>query len=69
MNEVVRKPRYVLAAEACKYGSMSRRQLHRLIRSGQIDARKGGHRTTWIDLDSIDRYFESLPKLKSEPHG
>jgi hypothetical protein len=66
MNNPTVKSRYALAATACKYGNIDRRQLDRLIREGKIDARKAGHRTVWVDLDSIDRYFESLPKLAEE---
>jgi excisionase family DNA binding protein len=63
------RPRYARIREACHYSSLSRAVLYELIRAGKIDARKGGVRTTWVDLDSVDRYFESLPKLKNDPHG
>ena len=47
--------------EACRYGGFARDKLYRLIHEGKIDRYKDGRRT-YIDLDTIDHYKQSLPK-------
>jgi len=54
--------RMVPVKEACRYGRWSPVTLYKLIGEGKIDAYKDGGRTL-IDLDSVDRYKRSLPKL------
>jgi hypothetical protein len=41
-----------------------RTKAYELIEAGKIDAYKMGHQTM-IDLNSVDRYHASLPKLAS----
>jgi excisionase family DNA binding protein len=58
------RPRYARIREACEYSNISRTTLYELIHAGKIEAKKGGRHTTWVDLDSVDRYFADLPKLE-----
>jgi len=47
---------------ACAYGRFGVTKAYELIAAQQIDAYKAG-RKTLIDLDSVDRYHRSLPRL------
>lgn len=46
--------------EACKYLSLGRTSFYKLVKSGQIPARKCGHRTIVL-ADELDLMLESLP--------
>jgi hypothetical protein len=46
----------------CTYGGFGRTKAYELIEAGKIDAYKMGHQTM-IDLNSVDRYHASLPKI------
>jgi excisionase family DNA binding protein len=46
----------------CSYGGFGRTKAYELIEAGKIDAYKMGHQTM-IDLNSVDRYHASLPKI------
>jgi excisionase family DNA binding protein len=48
--------------EGCALGKFGRTKAYELIEAGKIDAYKDGSRTK-IDLNSVDRYQESLPKI------
>jgi hypothetical protein len=63
---VDKRPRLALLKVACQYGGFGRVKAYELIHEGKIDAYKMDHRTM-IDLDSIDRYHDSLPKLTLRP--
>jgi hypothetical protein len=45
-----------------RYGKFGLTKLYHLISDGKIDAYKDGH-TTLVDLNSIDAYQRSLPRL------
>jgi hypothetical protein len=47
---------------ACAYGGFKKDKAYALINSGVIDAYKMGHQTM-VDLDTIDRYHASLPRI------
>jgi len=47
---------------ACAYGKFGITKAYELIAAGKIEAFKAG-RKTLIDLDSIDAYHRSLPRL------
>jgi hypothetical protein len=55
-------PRLVPVKEALRYGKFGLTKLYHLISDGKVDAYKDGH-TTLIDLNSIDAYQRSLPRL------
>lgn len=55
-------PRFVQLDEAIKYAKVGRSHLYKLIQHGKIDARKDGRRTL-VDLNSIDAYHRSLPRV------
>ena len=46
----------------CAYGKFGVTRAYQLIAAGRIDAYKDG-RKTLIDLESVDRYHRSLPRL------
>lgn len=54
--------RMVPLKEACRYAHWSRDTAYKLIHEGKIDAYKDGRRT-FIDLDTVDRYKRTLPKI------
>jgi excisionase family DNA binding protein len=47
--------------EACKYISLGRTSFYKLVKSGQIPARKCAWRTIVL-VDELDRALESLPR-------
>jgi excisionase family DNA binding protein len=55
-------PRLVDFKTGMQYGGWRRSKTYRLIEEEKIVAKKDG-RQTLIDLDSIDAYKRSLPKL------
>jgi excisionase family DNA binding protein len=56
--------RYAKINEACEYGRFGLTKCYKLINKEKIDAVKDG-KTTLVDLDSIDRYQQTLPKFMS----
>lgn len=50
---------------AMRYGRYKRDKLYSLIAEEKVVAYKDGH-TTLVDLDSIDKYKSSLPRLVSK---
>ena len=60
-----KRKRYLMrASRACEYGSISRNTLMKLIGEGKITAyRQGG--LVMVDMDTFDKYFDSLPRLPS----
>jgi excisionase family DNA binding protein len=46
--------------EACKYISLGRTSFYKLVKSGQIPARKCGGRTIVL-VDELDQALKSLP--------
>jgi hypothetical protein len=66
LNRILEKPdgvpRLVSVKEALRYGKFGLTKLYHLISDGKIEARKDGH-TTLVDLNSIDAYQKSLPRL------
>ena len=54
--------RRVTVKEACAYARVGRTKLYRLIAKGKVDAYKDGV-FTLVDLNSIDRYHSTLPKI------
>jgi hypothetical protein len=55
-------PRLVPVKDALRYGKFGLTKLYHLISDGKVDAYKDGH-TTLVDLNSIDAYQRSLPRL------
>lgn len=49
--------------EACRYGNFGHTKCYEFINEGAIIAVKRG-RQTLIDLDSIDAYHASLPRIE-----
>ncbi len=47
--------------EACKYISLGRTSFYKLVKGGQIPARKWGCRTIVL-ADELDQALESLPR-------
>ena len=57
-----KKRRLMRVREACEYVSVSRNTLMKLIEDGKVTAyRQGG--LIMVDQDTLDRYFESLPRI------
>ena len=65
-TEQKQQPRMASVREAMRYGGFRRTRFYELIALGQIKAVKDGARTK-IDLNSIDRYYDSLPNVPSAP--
>jgi len=55
-------PRLSSVREACDYGGFGKTSAYALIHEGRIKAVKL-RRRTFVDLDTVDRYLASLPKL------
>jgi len=55
-------PAYLRVNDACRLFSISRSQIYKKISAGNICAIKAG-RTTLIERRSIERWFDSLPRL------
>jgi excisionase family DNA binding protein len=54
------KPRALSVKEACRYISLGRTSFYKLVKSGQIPARKCGCRTIVL-ADELDQALKSLP--------
>ena len=58
----INRDRLATVKDACEYGGWSRKKLYRLINTGKIAAFRDVGRTL-VDLDSIDAYWRSLPRV------
>jgi hypothetical protein len=56
------RPRLVPFRDGCKYGGFGKSKGYELMHTGKIKGSKMGKRTM-LDLESIDRYHASLPKI------
>jgi excisionase family DNA binding protein len=55
---------------ACQYAKISKTKIDRLIAEGRIRAKKddgGRNAPVFIDLDSIDEYYDSLKPARGVP--
>ena len=59
--------RLAAVKEAVVYSQMSRSRLYLLMRARQIAGFKDGVRTM-IDLNSVDKYLDSLPAIETANH-
>jgi hypothetical protein len=66
--------RWAKRLAACKYADIGKTKLDELIGKGLIRAKKvpgsSPNTSVYVDLDSVDQYFDSLPDAplqKSEP--
>ena len=58
--------RLVEFKNGCRYGKFGKTKAYELIAQARIRAYKMGGKTM-IDLDSVDEYHASLPRLESRP--
>lgn len=63
-NENNKQRRLVEFKDGCRYGKFGKTKAYELIAQEQIRAYKMGGKTL-IDLDSIDEYHASLPRVES----
>jgi excisionase family DNA binding protein len=63
-NDVNKRRRLVEFKDGCRYGKFGKTKAYELIAQEQIRAYKMGGKTL-IDLDSIDEYHASLPRVES----
>ena len=63
-NNNNRKRRLVQFKEGCRYGKFGKTKAYELIAQQRIRAYKMGGKTL-IDLDSVDEYHASLPRVES----
>ena len=63
-NEDNKRRRLVEFKDGCRYGKFGKTKAYELIAQERIRAYKMGGKTL-IDLDSIDEYHASLPRVES----
>lgn len=63
-NDNIKQRRLVAFKDGCRYGKFGKTKAYELIAREQIRAYKMGGKTL-IDLDSIDDYHASLPRIES----
>ena len=63
-NDSNKRRRLVEFKEGCRYGKFGKTKAYELIAHGRIKAYKMGGKTM-IDLDSVDEYHTSLPRLET----
>jgi excisionase family DNA binding protein len=63
-NDNNRQRRLVEFKEGCRYGKFGKTKAYELIAQQRIRAYKMGGKTM-IDLDSVDEYHASLPRVES----
>jgi excisionase family DNA binding protein len=63
-NDNNRKRRLAEFKEGCRYGKFGKTKAYELIAQQRIRAYKMGGKTM-IDLDSVDEYHASLPRVES----
>jgi excisionase family DNA binding protein len=66
-HEIERR-RLVEFKDGCRYGKFGRTKAYELIAQQRIRAYKMGGKTL-IDLDSIDEYHASLPRVESQANA
>jgi excisionase family DNA binding protein len=59
-----RRRRLVALKDGCRYGKFGRTKAYELIAHEKIRAYKMGGKTM-IDLDSVDEYHASLPRVET----
>ena len=64
INNDIDKRRLVEFKEGCRYGKFGKTKAYELIAQQRIKAYKLG-RKTMIDLDSVDLFHASLPRVES----
>jgi len=63
-NDTNRRRRLAEFKEGCRYGKFGKTKAYELIARESIRAYKMGGKTM-IDLDSVDEYHASLPKVET----
>ena len=63
-NETNNRRRLVEFKDGCRYGKFGRTKAYELIGDAKIRAYKMGGKTM-IDLDSVDEYHASLPRVET----
>jgi excisionase family DNA binding protein len=63
-NNDNKRRRLVVFKDGCRYGKFGKTKAYELIAQERIKAYKMGGKTL-IDLDSIDEYHASLPRVES----
>jgi excisionase family DNA binding protein len=63
-NDNNKQRRLVEFKDGCRYGKFGKTKAYELIAQERIRAYKMG-RKTMIDLDSVDEYHASLPRVES----
>ncbi|WP_296332450.1 helix-turn-helix domain-containing protein [Reyranella sp.] len=63
-NDFSRQRRLVVFKDGCRYGKFGKTKAYELIAQERIKAYKLGGKTM-IDLDSVDQFHASLPKVES----
>jgi excisionase family DNA binding protein len=63
-NEENKRRRLAGFKDGCRYGKFGKTKAYELIAQARIRAYKMGGKTL-IDLDSIDEYHASLPRVES----
>ena len=63
-NDVGKQRRLVEFKDGCRYGKFGKTKAYELIAQERIKAYKWGGKTM-IDLDSVDQFHASLPKVES----
>jgi excisionase family DNA binding protein len=63
-NDGNKQRRLVAFKDGCRYGKFGKTKAYELIAQERIRAYKMGGKTL-IDLDSVDEYHASLPRLES----
>lgn len=63
-NDIGKQRRLVEFKDGCRYGKFGKTKAYELIAQQQIKAYKLGGKTM-IDLDSVDQFHASLPRVES----
>ena len=63
-NDIGKQRRLVEFKDGCRYGKFGKTKAYELIAQERIKAYKLGGKTM-IDLDSVDQFHASLPKVES----
>lgn len=63
-NDIGKQRRLVEFKDGCRYGKFGKTKAYQLIAEGRIKAYKMGGKTM-IDLDSVDQFHASLPRVQS----
>lgn len=65
-NDTRKRRRLVEFKDGCRYGKFGKTKAYELIAHERIRAYKMGGKTM-IDLDSVDEYHDSLPRIETRP--